>query len=153
MTEIKIPKTKREAYAQLEEMLSDEDKSAIMNGDPIQFHFSLGMWIRNNWIYGQEEEDVKRLAKAFRTEMLFFEADSLSEKIIEYYQRYLKRKGLQIMGTLKEYQCNGCGYTITGTRKGRTLGMMGEIETNKVPRKCSKCGGDMKETGTVIMID
>ena len=40
-----------------------------------------------------EEEDVKRLDKAFRTEMLFFEADSLSEKIIEYYQRYLKRKG------------------------------------------------------------
>ena len=39
------------------------------------------------------------------------------------------------MGTLKEYKCNGCGYTITGTRKGRTLGMMGEIETEKVPRK------------------
>ena len=35
------------------------------------------------------------------------------------------------MGTLKEYQCNGCCYTVTGTRKGRTLGMMGEIETEK----------------------
>jgi hypothetical protein len=52
------------------------------------------MWIRNNWIYQQEEEDVKRLGKAFRTEMLFFEADDLSMKIIEYYQRYLKRKGV-----------------------------------------------------------
>lgn len=30
--ETKIPKTKREAYAQLDEMLSEEDKSAIMNG-------------------------------------------------------------------------------------------------------------------------
>jgi len=57
------------------------------------------------------------------------------------------------MGTLKEYKCKGCGYTLTGTRKGRTLGMMGEIETEKVPKKCPKCGGDMKETGTVIMID
>ena len=92
--EKKIPQTKNEAFALLDAMLSEEDKSAIMNGDPIEFHFSLGMWIRNNWIYEQEEEDVKRLAKAFRTEMLFFEADSLSEKIIEYYQRYLKRKGL-----------------------------------------------------------
>ena len=92
--DIKIPKTKREAYAQLDEMLSEEDKRAIMNGDPFEFHFTLGMWIRNNWIYEQEEEDVKRLAKAFRTEMLFFEADNLSEKIIEYYQRYLKRKEL-----------------------------------------------------------
>ena len=92
--ETKIPQTKKEAFAQLDAMLSEEDKSTIMNGDPIEFHFSLGMWIRNNWIYEQEEEDVKRLAKAFRTEMLFFEADNLSEKIIEYYQRYLKRKGL-----------------------------------------------------------
>jgi len=92
--ETKIPQTKKEAFAQLDAMLSEEDKSTIMNGDPIEFHFSLGMWIRNNWIYEQEEEDVKRLAKAFRTEMLFFEADNLSEKIIEYYQRYLKRKEL-----------------------------------------------------------
>ena len=92
--ETKIPKTKNEAFAQLDEMLSEKDKNAIMNGDPIEFHFSLGMWIRNNWIYEQDEEDVKRLAKAFRTEMLFLEADDLSMKIIEYYQRYLKRKEL-----------------------------------------------------------
>jgi hypothetical protein len=90
----KIPQTKNEAFAQLDEMLSEKDKKEIANGDAIEFHFSLGMWIRNNWIYEQEEEDVKRLAKAFRTEMPFFEADDLSMKIIEYYQRYLKRKGL-----------------------------------------------------------
>ena len=58
----KRPQTKNEAFAQLDTMLSDENKSAII--------------------------------KALRTEMLFFEADNLSEKIIEYYQRYLKRKGL-----------------------------------------------------------
>lgn len=60
---------------------------------------------------------------------------------------------IKIMGTLKKYKCNGCGYTITGTREGRTLVMSGETETTKVPRKCPKCGGDMKETGAVIMID
>lgn len=89
-----IPKTKQEAFAQLDAMLSEEEKREMVKSVPFEYHFSLGMWIRNNWIYQQEEEDVKRLAKAFRTEMLFFEADSLSEKIIEYYQRYLKRKGL-----------------------------------------------------------
>lgn len=93
MNEI-IPKTKKECFTQLDEMLSDEEKSELVKSDPIEYHFSLGMWIRNNWIYQQEEEDVKRLAKAFRTEILFFEADDLSMKIIEYYQRYLKRKGL-----------------------------------------------------------
>ena len=92
--ETKIPQTKNEAFAQLDAMLSDEEKCKLAKSDPMEYHFSLGMWIRNNWIYEQDEDDVKRLAKAFRTEILFFEADSLSEKIIEYYQRYLKRKGL-----------------------------------------------------------
>ena len=94
MMETKIPKTKNEAFAQLDEMLSDKEKSELVKSDPIEYHITLGMWIRNNWIYQQDEEDVKRLAKAFRTEMLFFEADDLSMKIVEYYQRYLKRKGL-----------------------------------------------------------
>ena len=92
--ETKTPQTKNEAFAQLDALLSEEEKSELAKGDAIAYHFSLGMWIRNNWIYEQEEEDVKRLAKAFRTEMSFFEADELSMKIIEYYQRYLKRKGL-----------------------------------------------------------
>ena len=39
------------------------------------------------------------------------------------------------MGKIKEYQCSGCGHTMTGTREGHTLGMMGEIETTKVPKK------------------
>jgi len=87
------PKTKKEVFAQLDEMLSEEDKKAIVQAkDTIEFHFSLGLWIRNNWIYEQNEEDVKCLAKAFRTDYIFFEADNLSEKIIESYQRYLKRK-------------------------------------------------------------
>ena len=92
--ETKIPKTKNEAFALLDAMLSEKEKSELAKSESIEYHFSLGMWLRNNWIYEQEEEDVKRLAKAFRTEMPFFEADDLSMKIIEYYQRYLKRKGV-----------------------------------------------------------
>lgn len=91
-----VPKTKNEAFAQLDAMLSEEEKSELAKSDPIDYHFTLGMWIRNNWIYEQNEEDVKRLAKAFRTEMPFLEADELSMKIIEYYQRYLKRKGYRL---------------------------------------------------------
>ena len=89
--EIKIPKTKREAYTQLDEMLSDEDKRAIMNGDPFEFHFSLGMWIRNNWIYEQEEADVKHLAELFSEYPDFYFADELSGDIIKDYKKHLKR--------------------------------------------------------------
>ena len=92
--ETKIPQTKNEAFAQLDAMLSEKEKSEWAKSDAIEYHFSLGLWIRNNWIYEQEEKGITRLAKAFRTEMLFFEADDLSMKIIEYYQRYLKRKEL-----------------------------------------------------------
>lgn len=46
--ETKIPQTKNEAFAQLDEMLSEKDKKEIANGDAIEYHFSLGMWIRNN---------------------------------------------------------------------------------------------------------
>lgn len=90
--ETRIPQAKQEAFTQLNEMLSEEDKNELVKGDAIEFHFSLGMWIRNNWIYEQNEEDVNRLAKAFSTDSILFDPDSLSEKIIESYQRYLKRK-------------------------------------------------------------
>ena len=90
----KIPQTKNEAFAQLDEMLSEKDKQDFVKRDAIEFHFSLGMWIRNNWIYKQEEEDVNRLAKAFRIEFIIFDPDGLSGQIIESYQRHLKRKGL-----------------------------------------------------------
>ena len=88
--ETKIPQTKQEAFAQLDEMLSEKDKKDLVVGDAIEFHFSLGMWIRNNWIYKQKEEDVTRLAKAFRTDYIVFDPDGLSGKIIECYQRHLK---------------------------------------------------------------
>ena len=87
-----IPKTKNESFAQLDAMLSEEEKLEMVKSDPFEYHFSLGMWIRNNWIYEQAEEDVTRLAKAFRTDFIVFDPDGLSEKIIESYQRYLKRK-------------------------------------------------------------
>lgn len=90
--ETKIPQTKQEAFAQLDEMLSEVDKNELVKGDALEFHFSLGMWIRNNWIYEQDEEDVNRLAKEFKADYMIINPDSISEKIIESYQRYLKRK-------------------------------------------------------------
>ena len=89
----KIPHTKQEAFARLDEVLSEKDKCDLQTGDATDFHFSLGLWIRNNWIHGQDDEDVDCLARAFRTG-LFFDPDTLSEKIIKSYQTYLKRKTL-----------------------------------------------------------
>ena len=45
---IKIPHTKNEAFAQLDEMLSDKEKSELAKSDAIEYHFSLRRWIRKD---------------------------------------------------------------------------------------------------------
>lgn len=93
-----IPYTKKDAYAKLDAMLSEEDKEEIMKGDACEFHFSLGTWIRNNWIYEQEEEYVKNLAEMFSVDPVIFHPDDLSDRVINSYQRHLrgmKKKKMQ----------------------------------------------------------
>lgn len=93
MNEI-IPKTKKECFALLNEMLSEEDKQAIIKSEDvdIDFHFSLGLWIRNNWLYPQSQENLKILLKDFGEEGLYFHHDDLSSVILKAYRKYLKRK-------------------------------------------------------------
>ena len=85
-----IPFAKKDAYAKLDALLSEEDKEALKTGDAFEFHFTLGMWIRNNWIYEQEEEYVKLLAELFGDASPFLEPDDLSDRIIKSYQRHLR---------------------------------------------------------------
>lgn len=62
----------------------------MTNGDACEYHFSLGMWIRNNWIYEQDDEYVKRLAEMFGDDSPIFQPDDLSDRIIKSYQRHLR---------------------------------------------------------------
>lgn len=92
MNEI-IPKTKTECFAQLDEMLSEEDKQAIIeNKDVFDFHFSLGLWIRNNWLYPQSQEETEKLLKDFGKDGMFCHPDDYSTIIMEAYRKYLKRR-------------------------------------------------------------
>ena len=96
--EKRIPKTKEECFAILDEMLSQEDKDAITQmEDTIDLHFGLGMWIRNNWIYPQSNEAVEALLRQFDDEAdddmpLFIHPDDYSSMILDSYQEYLKTK-------------------------------------------------------------
>ena len=97
--ENKIPKTKEECFAQLDAMLSDEDKNELKNSeDVIRFHFSLGMWIRNNWIYPLSEEERDTFMMMFADDeksefgFYFSHPDMTSSDIIEKYVEYLKNK-------------------------------------------------------------
>ena len=99
--ENKIPKTKEECFAVLDAMLSDEDKATIAAmEDTIELHFGLGMWIRNNWIYQQSEDDVKTLMRNFidvdgnEDDFNYYfdviQPDDYSAMILDAYQEYLK---------------------------------------------------------------
>jgi hypothetical protein len=70
-------------------MLSEEEKHELAKSDPIEYHFSLGMWIRNNWIYTGERGNLESLLKDLG-EPEFLMGDMASSAILEAYQRYLK---------------------------------------------------------------
>ena len=88
-----IPSNKKECFALLDEMLSEADKKAIVEAEDLfEFHFTLGLWIRNNWLYDRNEEELESLSKAFGVDLPYFEADDLSSEILEAYKKHLKRK-------------------------------------------------------------
>ena len=88
-----LPSNKKECFAQLDEMLREADKKAIVEAEDLfEFHFTLGLWIRNNWLYDRSEEELESLSKAFSVDVPYFAADDLSSEILEAYQKHLKRK-------------------------------------------------------------
>lgn len=85
------PLTKEIAFTRLDKRLSEEDKKVILKEeDMIEFHFSLGMWIRNTWIYGNEEGRVEALAKDLGEE-IFGDADSVSSALLDGYKKHLRQ--------------------------------------------------------------
>ena len=95
----KIPQTKEEAFAQLDALLSEEDKNAIVEDKVFDFHFSLGLWIRNNWIYPMSHEEIQSLMKLFVEEekvspfgFISIHPDETKTIISEKYIQYLTNK-------------------------------------------------------------
>ena len=89
---VRCPKTVAEAWKRLDKRLSEEDKKAIREAeDMVDFHFSLGMWIRNYWIYTGERENLESLMKELG-EPEFLMGDMASSVILDAYQKHLRKK-------------------------------------------------------------
>lgn len=85
------PLTKEIAFERLDKRLSEEDKKTILKSkDTIEFHFTLGMWIRNTWIYRNEEDRVEALAKDPGVEIIW-DADSISSALLDGYKKHLRQ--------------------------------------------------------------
>lgn len=99
-----IPTTIQEAFGILDNIIPEEDKAAFISQSKPEFvggqHLFLGAWIRNNWIYGPEDESqdeatlrdkcYRMLAGMKEGEMLFDHPDDVSERFLEKYYDYLK---------------------------------------------------------------
>ena len=100
MKKSKLPKSSREAFAILDKMLTEEDIHAILHEpNTIDLHFSLGLWIRNNWIHPHKEEIMKAFGlykeeDGFPNTFLYL-LDHLSDIIIKRYIQHLKRKKIE----------------------------------------------------------
>lgn len=90
-----IPKTTRQAFRILDQMLSVEDKKAIVSRSESEFcdeqHFGLGLWIRNNWVYN-DDDHCGLFAKSLAAPGYPVNEDSLSAEFLKRYYRHLKRQ-------------------------------------------------------------
>ena len=80
-------------YRRLISVENEQTRIWYMNEaeDLFEFHFTLGLLIRNNWLYERNEEELESLSKAFGVDIPYFAADDLSSEILEAYQKHLKR--------------------------------------------------------------
>ena len=82
-----IPATLDECYKALDKELDEKTKNEIKNAgveDLSKYHFGLGQWIRNNWIYATED----RISKFFLDKGIKH-PDDMSSIIITGYYYYL----------------------------------------------------------------
>lgn len=90
-----IPKTVRQAFAMLDSLTSQEGKSNFLMQSKSDFvceqHFGLGLWIRDNWIYGTEDDSCMRmLAGLGEDEVCLEHLNTVSNRFLGRYYDHLK---------------------------------------------------------------
>lgn len=80
-----IPKNIDKALSALDKMISQEDKIYLKENGAISVHFSLGMWIRNNWGLWEESDFYKYLYE--KTGLMH--PDDMSNYVIEEFIKTL----------------------------------------------------------------
>ena len=97
-----IPATLEDAYKALDEFLDPEDIEYIKNlaeDDIVELHFSLGMWIRNNWLYPTNSRLTKALLELNPN---FSHPDDMSHFILVGYRNYLNSSSTFTPPTIPE---------------------------------------------------
>lgn len=115
--EIAQPKTLEECFTYLDENFKDKNLFKDVPDEDIlgMSHFSMGMWMRNNWYLWwnkklAEKYDEKgypqekpALVAYFNDELNIHHADDMSSIIILSYHRQLNKKELNLEKQIKKY--------------------------------------------------
>ena len=99
---IYIPVNLEDCIRNLKELLSEEDKNIILKWkeeECCKLHFSLGMWLRNNWGLWEDSH----LSKWFN-ENGVKHADDMSSIIITSFWRDMHNKPIKLDEQIKFYQ-------------------------------------------------
>jgi hypothetical protein len=100
--QIYVPKDLDDCFARLKKILKPEDVEKIKRGteqDMIDYHFGLGLWIRNNWGLWKGG----RLAKWFN-EQGIHHPDDMSGIVLHSFWRHLNSKPIELDKQVKYYQ-------------------------------------------------
>lgn len=99
---LKEHKTLEDYFHMLDRELTEEEQMELAEcEDLIDYHFGLGMWIRNKWIYPDRSRTLMRLIKERRNnnsltddedEFEVFCPDEISTVFLKLYQEYLITK-------------------------------------------------------------
>jgi len=101
-TGLYIPENLEDCFKELDKMLHPEIVKEMRSGtenDMINYHFGLGMWLRNNWGLWSES----RLAKYFN-DFGVYHSDNISGIILDSYWRYLNDKPIKFDEQIKYYK-------------------------------------------------
>ncbi len=92
---IKIPINLQECFHSLNMLVGEEDKEYFKNltdkDEIINFHFTVGMWIRNNWGLWKENQPESILKEYFEARGVYH-PDSISTMILEFYYDWLNNE-------------------------------------------------------------
>lgn len=80
---------------QLREFKEKDEEKAVS-----ELHMSVGMWIRNNWIYGDRNPKLIR----FFDSLNFRHADDISSTILTSLHRKLNNKDIDLQGQIDYYE-------------------------------------------------
>lgn len=82
-------RTKQDLMRHIDAKLTPEERQQLLQvTDPLDLHFGFGTWIRNQYIYDNDDIDVAAIYYP-EEQFVLYHADELSEQIIEDFLKYL----------------------------------------------------------------